>query len=95
MTTIFFISRNCWPVFTNTLTNLTAKKSWLLVLCCLVLNLAQSQMDKRLLLADQYYTAGEYLTAASLYGQFLNPAKKEKPSSYFPLNSKKTSIGRT
>lgn len=95
MTTIFFNSRNCWPVFTNTVTNLTAKKSWLLVLCCLVLNLAQSQMDKRLLLADQYYAAGEYLTAASLYGQFLNPAKKEKPSSDFPLNSKKTSIGRT
>jgi outer membrane protein OmpA-like peptidoglycan-associated protein len=55
---------------------------------------AESQADKRLVLADQYFAAGEYYTAAGLYGQFLNPAVKEKISSDFPLNSKKNSAGK-
>src|SRR5689334_11028698 len=39
-------------------------------------------------LADQYYAAGEYYTAANLYEQFLHPSKKQKTTSEFPLNIK-------
>ncbi len=39
-------------------------------------------------LGDQYFAAGEYYTAAHLYGQFLNPSKKQKEASDFPLNIK-------
>jgi outer membrane protein OmpA-like peptidoglycan-associated protein/tetratricopeptide (TPR) repeat protein len=39
-------------------------------------------------LGDQYFAAGEYYTAANLYGQFLNPSKKQKSVSNFPLNTK-------
>jgi OOP family OmpA-OmpF porin len=45
-------------------------------------------------LGDQYFAAGEYYTAANLYGQFLNP-KKEMEKSDFPLNvkSRRTTAG--
>lgn len=56
---------------------------------------AQGQADKRLVLADQYFAAGDYFTAAGLYEQFLNPGPKEKTSTGFPLNSKKNRMGRT
>ena len=65
-----------------------------LIGCCL-LNQAQSQADKRLVLADQYFAAGDYFTAAGLYGQFLNPPVKELPSSGFPLIQKGTAKGKT
>jgi OOP family OmpA-OmpF porin len=39
-------------------------------------------------LGDQYFAAGEYYTAANLYGQFLNPSKRQKSVSNFPLNTK-------
>src|SRR5678809_697088 len=39
-------------------------------------------------LADQYFAAGEYYTAANLYEQFLHPKKKQKTISEFPLNIK-------
>ena len=39
-------------------------------------------------LADQYFAAGEYYTAANLYEQFLHPSKKQKTVSEFPLNIK-------
>src|SRR6185369_10316233 len=39
-------------------------------------------------LADQYFAAGEYYTAANLYEQFLHPSKKQKTTSEFPLNIK-------
>src|SRR6476469_6753895 len=39
-------------------------------------------------LADQYFAAGEYYTAANLYEQFLHPSKKQKTISEFPLNIK-------
>lgn len=71
-----------------------ARSALLLLIGCIILGQAHSQMDKRLLLADRYYTAGEYLTAASLYGQFLNPVVKEKSSSDFPLNSKRNNKGK-
>ena len=67
----------------------------LVLIGCSMLNQAQSQADKRLVLADQYFAAGDYFTAAGLYGQFLNPPVKEIPSSGFPLNSKKNSRGKT
>jgi OmpA-OmpF porin, OOP family len=67
----------------------------LVLIGCSLLTQAQSQADKRLVLADQYFAAGDYFTAAGLYGQFLNPPIKEIPSSGFPLNSKKNSRGKT
>ena len=40
---------------------------------------SQSQQTKSpVQLADQYFAAGEYYTAAHLYGQYLNPLKKAK-----------------
>lgn len=39
-------------------------------------------------LADQYFAAGEYYTAANLYEQYLHPSKKQKTVSEFPLNIK-------
>lgn len=50
----------------------------------------QAQSGRNLALADQYFNAGEYLTAASLYDQYLNPVEKQKPTSDFTLNFKKT-----
>ena len=51
----------------------------LLLISSSILLQAQAQADKRLVLADQYFAAGEYFTAAGLYGQFLNPKVKTKP----------------
>src|SRR6476620_9703665 len=39
-------------------------------------------------LADEYFAAGEYYTAANLYEQFLHPSKKQKTISELPLNIK-------
>jgi OmpA-OmpF porin, OOP family len=55
---------------------------------------AQSQMDKRLAMADEYFAAGDYFTAAGLYEQFLHPAVKAKYRSDFPLNTKRSTEGR-
>jgi outer membrane protein OmpA-like peptidoglycan-associated protein/tetratricopeptide (TPR) repeat protein len=56
---------------------------------CLALVQSQGQQKKGpLQLADEYYSAGEYYTAAYLYEQFLNPTKKQKSVSDFPLNIK-------
>jgi OmpA-OmpF porin, OOP family len=62
----------------------------LLVLSIGSLAFVQSQAQKKgpLQLADEYYVAGEYYTAAYLYEQFLNPPKKQKSVSDFPLNIK-------
>ncbi len=65
----------------------------ILVGSCIALH-AQGQADKRLQLADQYFSAGEYYTAAGLYEQFLNPKVKEKEPTGFPLNSKKNRTGQ-
>ena len=62
---------------------------------CLVLLQAKSQADKRLVMADQYFAAGDYFTAAGLYGQFLHPAVKQKYRSDFPLNTRRNGEGRT
>jgi outer membrane protein OmpA-like peptidoglycan-associated protein/tetratricopeptide (TPR) repeat protein len=66
-----------------------------LVLASILCLQAKSQFDKRLAMADQYYAAGDYYTAAGLYGQFLNPAVKPKYHSDFPLNAKRSTEGRT
>ncbi len=51
------------------------------------------QVDQRVTLADKYFSAGEYFTAASLYEQFLNPSKKEISKANFPLNSRRYGQG--
>lgn len=48
-----------------------------------------SQKNSPLQLADQYFAAGDYYTAANLYKQYLNPPKNQRPTGDFPLNSKK------
>jgi outer membrane protein OmpA-like peptidoglycan-associated protein/tetratricopeptide (TPR) repeat protein len=70
------------------------KSIFFLLIGCSILSQAQSQVDKRLEQADQFFAAGEYFTAAGLYGQFLNPANKFKSSSDFPLNSKRNTQGK-
>jgi OOP family OmpA-OmpF porin len=54
---------------------------------------AQSQQVVKarsaLQLADQYFAAGEYYTAAYLYEQYLNPTVKNKKQPAFPVYTKK------
>ena len=60
-----------------------------LLICWASSTQAQSQQVKSpLQLADQYFAAGEYYTAANLYEQYLNPSKKQIGVSEFPLNIK-------
>lgn len=70
------------------------RKTLLFIGGCLILIQAQSQMDKRLAMADEYFAAGDYFTAAGLYGQFLHPVVKPKYRSDFPLNTKRNAEGR-
>jgi len=49
---------------------------------------ANSQSDQ-VALADKYFDAGEYFTAAGLYEQVLNPPKKEIPKAGFPINTRR------
>src|SRR5947209_6827242 len=58
----------------------------LFLIGCMLLIQANSQTDKRLAMADQYFSAGEYFTAAGLYGQFLNSVRESKYQNDFPLN---------
>lgn len=80
--------------FLNANIRFAAKRFSLFVVGCLLLSHAKSQMDKRLAMADQYFAAGDYFTAAGLYGQFLHPAVKPKYHSEFPLNPKRNTEGR-
>ncbi|MBI1343601.1 MAG: OmpA family protein [Terrimonas sp.] len=60
----------------------------LLILCCF--SKAQAQKTKGpLQLADEYFAAGEYYTAANLYEQYLHPPKTSRQVSEFPLNVKR------
>lgn len=61
---------------------------------CMTFAEVHAQADNRLVMADQYFAAGDYFTAAGLYGQFLNPAVKPKYRSEFPLNTKRSTEGR-
>ena len=71
----------------------TANRAMLFMAACLIMSEAGAQSTKQLVLADRYYNAGEYLTAAGLYGQFLHPVVIERPFSNFPLQSRKASGG--
>ncbi len=57
----------------------------LLLLCCASFKDAKAQTDHNYVLAEKHFAAGEYLTAAGLYEQFLHPAVKQKTGSDFPL----------
>lgn len=48
-----------------------------------------AQSTKNLALAEKYYAAGDYYTAAGLYEQYLNPVKKTVSKANFPLNAKR------
>lgn len=55
-------------------------------LCC-----AQSQAQQAknpVQLGDKYFAAGEYYTAANLYGQYLKPSNDQVSTNSFPLNVK-------
>lgn len=59
-----------------------------LLFACTSYMQSQSQQTKSpVQLADQYFSSGEYYTAAHLYGQFLNSLTKKKAESDFPLRT--------
>src|SRR5215213_593841 len=94
MNTILFLQKNNSRFLQSCRRGNVANRVLLLLIGCTILMQAQSQADKRLVLADQYFAAGEYFTAAGLYGQFLKPVVKSKTTSDFPLNLKKNTEGR-
>jgi outer membrane protein OmpA-like peptidoglycan-associated protein/tetratricopeptide (TPR) repeat protein len=65
------------------------QRSLLIMIIIIAGNQAKSQVDERIALADKYFDAGEYYTAAGLYEQFLNPPKNEIPKANFPINTKR------
>jgi outer membrane protein OmpA-like peptidoglycan-associated protein len=67
----------------------------LLLAGCVLTFGATAQMDKQLALAEKYYQAGEYYTAAGLYEQFLNPVNKNTGAGIVPLLSKRHITGGT
>ncbi len=60
----------------------------LIIVCTSAMQSQGQQAKGPVQLADQYFAAGEYYTAANLYEQFLHPSKKQKTISDFPLNIK-------
>jgi len=74
-------------------TNLSIQRSLFLMVIFIISLQATSQVDQRIAMADKYYNAGDYFTAAGLYGQFLNPPKKEIPKANFPLNTRRYGQG--
>ncbi|HET6766062.1 MAG TPA: flagellar motor protein MotB, partial [Chitinophagaceae bacterium] len=74
-------------------TNLSLQRSSFLMVILAISLQTFSQVDQRIAMADKYYAAGEYFTAAGLYEQFLNPPKKEIPKANFPLNTRKYAQG--
>jgi outer membrane protein OmpA-like peptidoglycan-associated protein len=95
MKAILFPQKNIIHSFQTKARAIVNKALLLLLVGCTILMQAQSQADKRLVLADQYFASGQYFTAAGLYGQFLKPAVKSKGTSDFPLNSKRNTEGKT
>jgi OmpA-OmpF porin, OOP family len=79
------ISRSC--------TMQLAGRFLLISFTSLLFNIANGQSGKTLVLADEYFKAGDYLTAAGLYNQYLHPVVKEKPFDNFPLQSRKSTGG--
>jgi len=74
-------------------TNLSIQRSFILLIIFITSLQATSQVDQRIAMADKYYNAGDYFTAAGLYEQFLNPPKKEIPKANFPLNTRRYGQG--
>jgi len=74
-------------------TNLSIQRSLFLAIIFITSLQATSQVDQRIAMADKYYNAGDYFTAAGLYEQFLNPPKKEIPKANFPLNTRRYGQG--
>jgi len=66
----------------------TARISAALIACASLMQSHGQQSKSPLQWADQYFAAGEYYTAANLYEQFLNPSRKQRSVSEFPLNIK-------
>ena len=73
MKTQIFLQKLKQPLPSLYLKNIP-KRILLFISGCLIMLQAQSQIDKRLAMADDYFAAGDYFTAAGLYGQFLHPA---------------------
>jgi OmpA-OmpF porin, OOP family len=92
MKTPSFLTTN---IYLALLRKVVYNKILLFALACLFFIRANSQTDKRLIMADQYYSTGDYFTAAGLYGQFLHPAVRAKYHSDFPLNTKRNGEGRS
>jgi outer membrane protein OmpA-like peptidoglycan-associated protein len=62
---------------------------FILLMACLYSFISNGQRAKGTLqLAEEYFAAGEYFTAANFYKQYLHPPKNQKPISDFPLNAK-------
>ncbi|TWI83114.1 WD40 repeat protein [Lacibacter cauensis] len=66
----------------------TAGRTALCLFACTVMQQATAQVDQRIKQAEQYFAAGDFLTAANLYEQYLKPSPKEKSKADFPLNAK-------
>src|SRR6476620_1355249 len=72
------------------------RQLFLLLAGCAGFFISSAQKTKGpLQLAEQYYAAGEYYTAANLYEQYLNPSKKQVEGTGFPLNSKRGQFSPT
>lgn len=74
-------------------TNLSIQRSLFLMIISITSLRAVSQVDQRIAMADKYFKAGEYFTAAGLYEQFLNPPKNEIPKANFSLNTRRYGQG--
>ncbi|MBC7950166.1 MAG: OmpA family protein [Chitinophagaceae bacterium] len=66
----------------------TARFLVLLAACAGCIPALGQQAKNPVQLGDQYFAAGEYYTAANLYGQYLKPTGKQQTSTGFPLNIK-------
>jgi outer membrane protein OmpA-like peptidoglycan-associated protein/tetratricopeptide (TPR) repeat protein len=94
MKTQTFLQKSSCPLIQSFGVGTIGNKILLFLCGCLIVMQAQSQADKRLVMADEYFAAGDYYTAAGLYGQFLNSSVKAKYRSDFPLNTKRNAEGR-
>jgi OOP family OmpA-OmpF porin len=86
MNILFFLQKQVCK--TNNAMKATSRFLVLLAACAGGMQAQSQQAKGPVQLADQYFAAGEYYTAANLYEQFLNPPKKQKTVSNFPLNIK-------
>jgi outer membrane protein OmpA-like peptidoglycan-associated protein/tetratricopeptide (TPR) repeat protein len=94
MKTQTFLQKTTYLLFHSLLARSIGSRILLFLSGCFIMTQAQSQIDKRLAMADDYFAAGDYFTAAGLYGQFLHPVAKPKYRSDFPLNTKRNTEGR-